>query len=191
MKNSLVWKMKADKALIVLIIATALLSSTIVKAKALSRPKRQAEYDDTDPAKEPDGSGEGQAAEGEAAAEGEKKGGGVSLGKILGLAFLACCIIYCIGISWKVYKVCKGTYVEEEPVFLKYKWTTTHILKHASTNALLKRVLSFWLKKIAWQTYDKASNIDITHKNAAVLIVTIKNYDSFTISFLNSHTSSW
>ena len=37
--------------------------------------------------------------------------------------FLACCIIYCIGISWKVYNVCKGTYVEEEPVFLKYKWS--------------------------------------------------------------------
>ena len=49
------------------------------------------------------------------------KKGGVSLGKILGLVFLTCCIIYCIGISWKVYNVCKGTYVEEEPVFLKYK----------------------------------------------------------------------
>ena len=43
--------------------------------------------------------------------------------QILGLVFLACCIIYCIGISWKVYNVCKGTYVEEEPVFLKYKWS--------------------------------------------------------------------
>ena len=135
MKNSLVWKMKADKALIVLIIAV-ILSSTIAKAKAVSRPKRQAEYDDTDPAKEPDGSGEGQKAEGEAEAEGEKKGGGVSLGKILGLAFLACCIIYCIGISWKVYKVCKGTYVEEEPVFLKYKWTS----------CVYSTLLKFWLK---------------------------------------------
>lgn len=68
-----------------------------------------------------EGEGSGHAeSEGEGEPEVDKKGG-VSLGKILGLVFLACCIIYCIGISWKVYKVCKGTYVEEEPVFLKYK----------------------------------------------------------------------
>jgi len=142
--------MKADKAtfIVLIIIVSSLLSCTLVKAKALSRPKRQAEYDDTDPgAKEPDGSGEGQA-EAEAEDKG-KKGGGVSLGKILGLAFLACCIIYCIGISWKVYKVCKGTYVEEEPVFLKYKWTL-HLL-----NAQDWPWETFWFepwkRRFAWQ----------------------------------------
>lgn len=138
--------MKADKAtFIVLIIILSYLSCT--KAKALSsRPKRQAEYDDTDPgAHEPDGSGEGQG-EAEAEEASGKKGGGVSLGKILGLAFLACCIIYCIGISWKVYKVCKGTYVEEEPVFLKYKWTLLHPF-NAQNQTL------FWLNnpRFAWQ----------------------------------------
>ncbi len=77
------------------------------------RVKRQTEepHDASGEAEGESGSGEPPAA----------SGGGVSLGKILGIVFLACCIIYCIGISWKVYKVCKGTYVEEEPVFLKYK----------------------------------------------------------------------
>jgi hypothetical protein len=46
---------------------------------------------------------------------------GVSLGEILGLLFLVCCILYCIGIAYKIFKIFKGTYVEEEPVFLKYK----------------------------------------------------------------------
>ena len=72
---------------------------------------------EVEPENEASGNAESETSEPEA----EKKKGGVSLGKILGLIFLACCIIYCIGISWKVYKVCKGTYVEEEPVFLKYK----------------------------------------------------------------------
>lgn len=56
--------------------------------------------------------------------EGDDKGGkgeGVSLGQILGLVFIICCIFYCIGIGYKIFKICKGTYVEEEPVFLKYK----------------------------------------------------------------------
>lgn len=80
----------------------------------LARVKRQAE---------PEPEGEHSAPGGNSSAEGntKSKGGGVSLGKILGLLFLACCIIYCVGIGYKVYKVCKGTYVEEEPVFLKYK----------------------------------------------------------------------
>ncbi len=46
---------------------------------------------------------------------------GVSLGEILGILFLVCCIFYCIGIGYKIFKIMKGTYVEEEPVFLKYK----------------------------------------------------------------------
>lgn len=92
---------------------TATLSSEL---SGLAREKRQNSPPQESSSSEPE-SGSGYA-EGEAA---PPSGGGVSLGKILGIAFLACCIIYCVGISWKVYKVCKGTYVEEEPVFLKYK----------------------------------------------------------------------
>jgi len=118
-----------DKAIQVLVLTTIILAATLcldlTKADSLQRPssrsKRQAiEVEKT----EHEGlSGEPGEAEQEGSGEPEvaKKGGGVSLGKILGLVFLACCIIYCIGISWKVYNVCKGTYVEEEPVFLKYK----------------------------------------------------------------------
>lgn len=99
--------MKAFPIIFLLIITI----SISVQAKDLNhRLKRQSEADPE--AENGSGSGEG---------EPEAKKGGVSLGKILGLVFLACCIIYCVGISWKVYKVCKGTYVEEEPVFLKYK----------------------------------------------------------------------
>merc|ERR1711860_109503 len=49
----------------------------------------------------------------------EGAGGTVSLGEILGILFLVCCVIYCIGIGYKIVKIVKGTYVEEEPVFLK------------------------------------------------------------------------
>lgn len=60
--------------------------------------------------------------EDEANTDGEEEGEeGIGLGTILGLGFLVCCILYCIGISYKIYKIWKGTYVEEEPVFLKYK----------------------------------------------------------------------
>ena len=90
-------------------------------ASDLRRVKRQSEESAS---KGPAASAEGEA---ESEAEAPPKSEGVSLGKILGLVFLACCILYCIGISWKVYKVCKGTYVEEEPVFLKYKWTSQKI----------------------------------------------------------------
>ncbi len=85
--------------------------------KDLDRLKRQSENEPLDGAAEGESSGE---QEPEVEAEGKKKGG-VSLGKVLGVMFLICCIIYCIGIGWKVHKICKGTYVEEEPVFLKYK----------------------------------------------------------------------
>lgn len=54
-------------------------------------------------------------------AKGGSGGPGVSLGEILGLLFLVCCILYCIGIGYKIFKIVKGTYVEEEPVFMKYK----------------------------------------------------------------------
>jgi len=115
-----------DKAIHILVLTTILMAASLfpnlTKADSLhrsSRFKRQATTASTEPLDglsgeaEHEGSGEPEVP--------EAKGGGVSLGKILGLVFLACCIIYCIGISWKVYKVCKGTYVEEEPVFLKYK----------------------------------------------------------------------
>ncbi|XP_023330603.1 uncharacterized protein LOC111702999 [Eurytemora carolleeae] len=48
-----------------------------------------------------------------------KKGPG--LGFIIGVATLICFIIYIIGITYKLIKIHKGTYVEEEPIFLKYK----------------------------------------------------------------------
>jgi len=54
--------------------------------------------------------------------EEEKRGSMMpSLGKILLVLFGVCCIFYCIGIGYKIFKIAKGTYVEEEPVFLKYK----------------------------------------------------------------------
>merc|ERR1712241_798929 len=46
---------------------------------------------------------------------------GVTLGQILGLASLVVLFFYIIGISWKLFKIHRGVYVEEEPVFLKYK----------------------------------------------------------------------
>ena len=44
-----------------------------------------------------------------------------SLGEILGLASLVILVLYILGITWKLVKIHRGTYVEEEPVFLKYK----------------------------------------------------------------------
>ena len=41
---------------------------------------------------------------------------------MLGIISLVCAVIYCIGIGYKIFKIVKGTYQEEEPVFLKYKW---------------------------------------------------------------------
>ena len=51
----------------------------------------------------------------------QSSGTGIGLGGILGLLFLGSCILYCLGIGYKIVKIIKGTYVEEEPVFLKYK----------------------------------------------------------------------
>ena len=48
-------------------------------------------------------------------------GSSISLPNVLLLLFLVCCILYCVGIGFKIFKIFKGTYVEEEPVFLKYK----------------------------------------------------------------------
>ena len=44
-----------------------------------------------------------------------------SLGEILGVASLIILVFYIFGISWKLFKIHRGTYVEEEPVFYKYK----------------------------------------------------------------------
>ena len=114
-----------DKAIHILALAVILLATTLcpdlTNANSSLRPSRVKRQETKE---EMGGLDDGLAAEAEAGSgepEVEAKDSGVSLGKILGLVFLACCIIYCIGISWKVYKVCKGTYVEEEPVFLKYK----------------------------------------------------------------------
>ena len=62
---------------------------------------------------------------------------GVSLGEILGehqqvwlseyncylagIASLVILFFYIVGISWKLFKIHRGVYVEEDPVFLKYK----------------------------------------------------------------------
>merc|ERR1712050_572263 len=46
---------------------------------------------------------------------------GIGLGFILGVASLVVLVIYIIGITYKLIKIQLGTYVEEEPVFLKYK----------------------------------------------------------------------
>ena len=68
----------------------------------------------------------------------EKPETGVSLAQILGeantfpppppftqpspgITSLIILFFYIIGISWKLFKIHRGTYVEEEPVFLKYK----------------------------------------------------------------------
>jgi len=46
---------------------------------------------------------------------------GVSLAQILGITSLVILVFYIIGISWKLWKIHRGVYTEEEPVFLKYK----------------------------------------------------------------------
>jgi len=46
---------------------------------------------------------------------------GIGLGHILGVASLVVLVIYIIGISYKLCKIYRGSYVEEDPVFLKYK----------------------------------------------------------------------
>jgi len=97
-------------------IISILVASIAASDLSRHRLKRQNNEDSASPGGPAEGEAEG---EGEAEPSGSK---GPSLGMILGLVFLVCVILYCIGISWKVYKVCKGTYVEEEPVFLKYKW---------------------------------------------------------------------
>lgn len=64
---------------------------------------------------------EGSGAENEASHEdvGSSSGGGTMF--MLGIISLVCAVIYCIGIGYKIFKIVKGTYQEEEPVFLKYK----------------------------------------------------------------------
>ena len=67
-----------------------------------------------------DGSGDEASNKNETSKE-EDKPTEISLSVILGIMFLVCTIFYCIGIGYKIFKIIKGTYVEEEPVFLKYK----------------------------------------------------------------------
>ena len=40
---------------------------------------------------------------------------------LAGIASLVCLVIYIIGITYKLIKMHLGTYVREDPVFLKYK----------------------------------------------------------------------
>ena len=114
-KRTIKWSfLAAIFTILVLVASAAALDQREQVVEQLKvRVERQAEEDGVD----------GQL-QGEEEPEAEGKGKGkqpVSLGQILGILFLVCCILYCIGISYKVYKICKGTYVEEEPVFLKYK----------------------------------------------------------------------
>merc|ERR1712079_40605 len=46
---------------------------------------------------------------------------GWGLAHVLGIASLVCLVIYIIGITYKLIKMHMGTYVREDPVFLKYK----------------------------------------------------------------------
>ena len=46
---------------------------------------------------------------------------GVCISMNLGIASLVCLVIYIIGITYKLIKMHMGTYVREDPVFLKYK----------------------------------------------------------------------
>ena len=46
---------------------------------------------------------------------------GWGLAHVLGIASLVCLVIYIIGITYKLIKMHLGTYVREDPVFLKYK----------------------------------------------------------------------
>ena len=79
--------------------------------------EKQMDNEDTGQ-EEPDGESESESTEPNPE---EEKKSQVSLSAILGICLLICTIIYCIGIGYKIFKICKGTYVEEEPVFLKYK----------------------------------------------------------------------
>ena len=46
---------------------------------------------------------------------------GPSLGRVLGVLSVIVLVFYAMGMGYKLYKIWKGEYVEEEPVFLKYK----------------------------------------------------------------------
>lgn len=46
---------------------------------------------------------------------------GPSLGRVLGVLSVIVLVFYALGMGYKLYKIWKGEYVEEEPVFLKYK----------------------------------------------------------------------
>lgn len=94
-----------------------ILNAQRIKRDSDDETEKSMENDDSGAEGEAEGSGESTEPIPE---EGEKKSE-VSLSAILGICLLICTIIYCIGIGYKIFKICKGTYVEEEPVFLKYK----------------------------------------------------------------------
>jgi hypothetical protein len=95
--------------------------NTVDETRPLERLKRQDDSLQQPLAESANGEAESEA-ESEAASNNNKKETSqVSLGKILAILFMACCVVYCVGIGYKIYKICKGTYVEEPPVFLKYK----------------------------------------------------------------------
>jgi hypothetical protein len=98
-------------------MAMRVLAAALVSVASAGRAVRQSEAgDNTEAESEAHGSGSH-----DAPAQGAGGGATVSLGEILGILSLVCCVLYCIGIGYKIFKIYKGTYVEEEPVFLKYK----------------------------------------------------------------------
>merc|ERR1711971_288091 len=62
---------------------------------------------------------------------------GPSLGQILGVASLIILVFYIFGISWKLFKIHRGTYVEEEPVFYKYKSISAFSVDNCSQKPVL------------------------------------------------------
>jgi len=115
-----IWWPSCDSKFLATLLAVTILSNAVVASaldpigsgSGIHRRTRQADGGEPEATAEP---------EGEAESEPEPTKSPIGLSEILGLLFLVCCILYCIGISYKIYKICKGTYVEEEPVFLKYK----------------------------------------------------------------------
>ena len=106
----------------VLDLVTSLAFFTIAQAAAVLEDVTAAAESEVRVKREDEASPESSStAAAEATTEAPSKEAAISLGEILGLLFLVCCIIYCIGIGYKIVKIIKGTYVEEEPVFMKYK----------------------------------------------------------------------
>lgn len=95
-----------------------LLTSYAAMAAQDVRGKRSEDDNDLGSA-EMEGSGTDTESTHEGTDGGGSSGGGTMF--MLGIISLVCAVIYCIGIGYKIFKIVKGTYQEEEPVFLKYK----------------------------------------------------------------------